>query len=761
MMRMLLLCMLLLAFNIPNIAVISQEQWVPCVPNPNQVELNYRKENYTSYVDVSIEFASSGFNVSDWGTPITDRNNISVDARIWRWTGVDFPVVIIISHTYNLGNLPAGEYLFTFKVWGFSIKNITFTIPIIVPDDYPTIQEAINHANEGDAIYVRAGIYYEHVAVNKTVSLIGENKSTTIIDGMGTGTVLNVTANDVSVTGFTIQKSGSEWVYTMDNGILIQSSNNRVENNVMSYNSAGIFLDSSDNNLLISNNVSNNRYGILLENSRNNTIKSNIILFNKNHGIGFSHSKNNTLASNDMISNYFGIYLWGSENNTLAYNTLSNNEYGIRLSALSSSNALFGNNLYSNGDGILIVESENNVLRDNNLTNNRFEVIGYKSSHYFQDVDTSNLVDGKHIYYLVTRSNLTVNPDTFQNIGYLAFVNCTNIIIERFNAISSNLPNLLLVQTTNSIIKNINITAGIQIIFSSNITLKDIDVYSTSYGLSFKFSDGNKISSSDIYSNNFGIYLDGSYNNILVNNTISNNGVGIRLGGNPSVNNLICHNNFVNNSRQVDYEVLEVPPMYWVNIWDNGYPSGGNYWSDYTRVDLHRGLYQNDTGSDGIGDVPYVIDENNKDLYPLMGPFGPLTTEGENITVFPTDDVNLIFENVTAEGSTTVNKTVIGPEPAFDFKLAEQYYDIKTTANYSGIIRIRIIYDDSNMTQEEENALRLMQWNDTLQEWVDITTYIDIQNNLISGETSHLSIFALFKPSISGSVGRGRIPYLC
>jgi parallel beta-helix repeat protein len=486
-----------------------------------------------------------------------------------------------------------------------------------VPDDYATIQGAINSAYDGDTIFVRNGTYYENVVVNKTVSLIGEDKSTTIIDGMGTGTVLNVTADDVSVTGFTIQKSGSEWVYTMDSGILIQSSNNRIENNVMSYNSAGIFLDSSDNNLLISNNVSNNRYGILLENSRNNTIKSNIILSNKNHGIGFSHSKNNTLASNDIVSNYFGIYLWGSENNTLAYNTLSNNEYGIRLSALSSSNALFGNNLYSNGDGILIVESENNVLRDNNLTNNRFEVIGYESSHYFQDVDTSNLVDGKHIYYLVTRSNLTVNPDTFQNIGYLAFVNCTNMIIERFNAISSNLPNLLLVQTTNSIIKNINITAGIQIIFSSNITLKDIDVHSTSYGLSFKFSDGNKISSSNIYSNNFGIYLDGSYNNILVNNTISNNGVGIRLGGNPSVNNLIFHNNFVNNSRQVDYEVLEISPMYWVNIWDNGYPSGGNYWSDYTGVDVKSGPGQDQPGSDGIGDTPYIIDGNNRDHYPF------------------------------------------------------------------------------------------------------------------------------------------------
>jgi hypothetical protein len=58
-------------------------------------------------------------------------------------------------------------------------------------------------------------------------------------------------------------------------------------------------------------------------------------------------------------------------------------------------------------------------------------------------------------------------------------------------------------------------------------------------------------------------------------------------------------------------------------MWDDGYPSGGNYWSDYRGVDLYSGPYQNETGSDGIGDTPYVIDENNVDHYPLMNPWTP------------------------------------------------------------------------------------------------------------------------------------------
>jgi hypothetical protein len=54
-------------------------------------------------------------------------------------------------------------------------------------------------------------------------------------------------------------------------------------------------------------------------------------------------------------------------------------------------------------------------------------------------------------------------------------------------------------------------------------------------------------------------------------------------------------------------------------MWDNGYPDGGNYWSDYTGTDVYSGAGQNIPGSDGIGDTPYVINTSNRDNYPLMG----------------------------------------------------------------------------------------------------------------------------------------------
>jgi len=99
-----------------------------------------------------------------------------------------------------------------------------------------------------------------------------------------------------------------------------------------------------------------------------------------------------------------------------------------------------------------------------------------------------------------------------------------------------------------------------------------------------------------------------------------------------SSNNNVYHNNFVDNANQVYTQVYTYASQ---NSWDEGYPSGGNYWSDYNGTDLFSGPYQNVTGSDGIGDTPYTIDADNKDRFPYMieikGPYipGDLNHDGE------------------------------------------------------------------------------------------------------------------------------------
>jgi hypothetical protein len=108
---------------------------------------------------------------------------------------------------------------------------------------------------------------------------------------------------------------------------------------------------------------------------------------------------------------------------------------------------------------------------------------------------------------------------------------------------------------------------------------------------------------------------------------------------------MICHNNFIDNYQQAYSDSM--------NIWDDGYPSGGNYWSDYAGVDLCTGPWQNLTGSDGIGDTPYAIDSSNLDNYPLIAAWAPPDIAVTNLTSAKTVigqgytcSVDVTFENL-------------------------------------------------------------------------------------------------------------------
>jgi ribosomal protein S27E len=91
---------------------------------------------------------------------------------------------------------------------------------------------------------------------------------------------------------------------------------------------------------------------------------------------------------------------------------------------------------------------------------------------------------------------------------------------------------------------------------------------------------------------------------------LNDNGVFIE---DDSDGNLIYHNNFFDNANQ-SYDNC-------TNNWDNGYPSGGNYWSNYTGLDEYGGPDQDEQGSDGIGDTPYYFEQSSQDNYPLIEPY--------------------------------------------------------------------------------------------------------------------------------------------
>jgi parallel beta-helix repeat protein len=271
--------------------------------------------------------------------------------------------------------------------------------------------------------------------------------------------------------------------------------------------------------------------------------------------------------------------------------------------------------------GIIITRSSNNFLRYNNVTANKynFGVYGDRLSDFIHDVDASNIVNGKPIYYWINEQNKTAPADA----GYLALINCTQITVQNLQ-ISNNCQGLLLAYTRNSTISNNSLTrngCGLQlfnsphnIAFKNNLTGNDVGVW-------FIQANNNHIMDNDLIANNDAMRLYSSSNNVIIENNIETNNLGICFWNSSS--NSFHHNNFKNNTQQVyDYswEYPEQCPSS-INTWNVNYPSGGNFWSDYLGVDLYHGPYQNVTGSDGIGDTPYVIDESNQDKYPLMSPW--------------------------------------------------------------------------------------------------------------------------------------------
>jgi len=215
---------------------------------------------------------------------------------------------------------------------------------IYVPDHYPTIQDAINHASDGDTIFVRARTYYENVVVNKSISLVGENRDSTIIDGSNKGSVISIKANNVNISGFTIRHSGNEY---SDSGIYVDhSSGNKINSNSITSNSAGISLYYSGSNVISGNTISLNNYdGIVFYSSSSNIVSDNSITSN-NGGISLYYSGSNVISGNTIsLNNYDGIVFYYSGNNMVFGNTISlNNNYGMYLALYSDNNIIYFNN---------------------------------------------------------------------------------------------------------------------------------------------------------------------------------------------------------------------------------------------------------------------------------------------------------------------------------------------------------------------------------------------------------------------------------
>jgi len=242
------------------------------------------------------------------------------------------------------------------------------------PADFTSIQEAINAASAGDTIYVKAGIYYEHVVANKSVSLVGEDSGMAIIDGNLTGKVINVTHDNVVVTGFTVRRSGS--VYWENAGIFLDSVENcTVNETILTENPfAGLILNHAYGCVVSENKIlDNNGVGITLVGGGFNSLSRNNITENGWSALTLNdETHNNTISENTMTSNNLAvtghcINLYRSSDNSIQRNNIAGDDNGIRLEYLSNHNTIARNNITSNTlTGVSVeIHSNNNTISGN------------------------------------------------------------------------------------------------------------------------------------------------------------------------------------------------------------------------------------------------------------------------------------------------------------------------------------------------------------------------------------------------------------
>ena len=262
-----------------------------------------------------------------------------------------------------------------------------------------------------------------------------------------------------------------------------------------------------------------------------NAIFENSTFYNNHYGIYLYYSENNQITNNKISNNHYGIYLFYSENNQLINNSVYSNVDGINLYR-SSNNQITNNSVSNNVDGINLYRSSNIKMRDNIINNNKynFGVEYHYIPELYNDIDISNTINGKPIYYIQNQNNLLFDNST--NIGYLGLISCSNATIKNLS-ISNNRQGILIANTTESFIENCiyyNNENGIYLAYSNNNNqITNNNVSNNDAGIYLWKSSNNQITKNDVSKNEDGIVIIESGNNQITNNNVSNNENGIYI----------------------------------------------------------------------------------------------------------------------------------------------------------------------------------------------------------------------------------------
>lgn len=272
----------------------------------------------------------------------------------------------------------------------------------IVPSNFPTIQDAINNASDGDTIFVFNGTYRENVVVNKSVSLLGENRGGTIIDGNNdTEPVVWIQADNVSISEFCLQNATGG-----GQGILVQDSFNvTIVNDIVHSTTFGIIVQGCSNTTVSDNNLKDNYgHGLELDWSSNVDVVRNLISGNQDEGIYVYSCQNCSVEGNTVSGNHWsGILIQSGSNNVVSHNTVTSNGPvgGVWLFDGTTGNVVTSNIILNNSRGIYVgfwtdyypSPYQNLVIR-NNITGNN---VGIEAQYAAENAIYHNKIVGNTI----------------------------------------------------------------------------------------------------------------------------------------------------------------------------------------------------------------------------------------------------------------------------------------------------------------------------------------------------------------------------
>jgi parallel beta-helix repeat protein len=520
-------------------------------------------------------------------------DNVLVDNKILDCaTGISFAnTTTNFLHKNNINNNDRGVSYKTFPV------------------SYP-LSDSIDTSNTVDGKPIHYLINQQNVTVPPDAAhIVLANCTNIVIRNSNPDFILLSSTTNSTISNVTITKE------IKDVGIaLTKCSNVNILRTIIKNHNMGIILESASENQIANCTISNcNGHGINFESSNRNLICGNNFTGDR-YGVAlYTHnpSTGNIFSDNYFADNEEGIML--CDGNSVSRNTFVRNNYGIYF--LGGENNITGN-VFRENNRALSICGENNNFKDNKLENNTYSF--YITDLAFTDpyndfelrvvhntIDTSNTVDGKPVYYWTNKHDKTVPL----NASCVILVSCKNITVQNLS-LSGN-------------------SHGIVLIYTTNTTIKNNSIHSNGfYGIGIFASSKNTVTENTIKDNYGGMGIANSYKNTITQNVFSENKDFAMIFSGTQKDNVIHHNDFLENkgAPMLQVSIDKRSGFGWGNVWDDG--TEGNYWSDYTTRYLNASEAQNI----GIGNTPFVINENNVDRHPLLAPFNVTNTEVTVIT---------------------------------------------------------------------------------------------------------------------------------